>query len=107
MVCIKDGKKLYDLDALLTEIAGIKEDPTCATRLSYIDSSSGILPVVKKFHKNIQENWIVRAAAYKKYTGPPHPTFKCFGEFIVEMIQIPPFHELDVRSMHVSSWKQE
>lgn len=88
LVSINDGKKLYDLADLLTEIAAIKEDPTYATLLSYFDSSSGILPVVKKLPMNLQEKWITRAAAYKRHSGLPHPPFKFFVEFIVEMSQI-------------------
>lgn len=73
---------------MLTEIAAIKEDPTYSTLLSYFDSSSGILPVVRKLPGNIQEKWITRASAFKRQTGQPYPPFKFFVDFIVDMSQI-------------------
>ena len=87
-VSLSDSKKLYDLADLLTEIAAVKENPTYSTLLAYFDSSSGILPVVRKLPVNIQEKWITRASAFKRHTGQPHPPFKCFVEFIMEMSQI-------------------
>ena len=83
-VSLSDSKKLYDLADLLTEIAAVKENPTYSTLLAYFDSSSGILPVVRKLPLNIQEKWITRASAFKRHTGQPHPPFKCFVEFIMD-----------------------
>ncbi|XP_062602313.1 uncharacterized protein LOC134264026, partial [Saccostrea cucullata] len=87
-VSISDSKKLYELADLLTEIDSVKEDPTYSTLLSYFDSSSGILPVVRKLPVNIQKKWITRASAFKRHSGQPHPPFKYFVDFIMEMSQI-------------------
>ena len=83
-----DGKKLYELADLLTEIAAVKEDPIYSTHLAYFDSSSGILPILRKLPLNIQEKWITRAAVFKRQSGQPHPPFKFFVDFMMEMSQI-------------------
>ena len=51
-VSLCDGKKLYELADLLTEIAAVKEDPIYSTLLAYFDSSSGILPILYFLIKN-------------------------------------------------------
>ena len=37
---------------------------------------------------NIQEKWITRAAVFKRQSGQPHPPFKFFVDFMMEMSQI-------------------
>ena len=83
-----DGKKLCELADLLTEIAAVKEDPIYSTLLAYFDSSSGILPILRKLPLNIQEKWITRAAVFNRQSGQPHPPFKFFVDFMMEMSQI-------------------
>lgn len=53
----KDYKKLYELTDILAEIHSIKEDDqyhdTCI--LAYYDTSSGVIPIVRKLHHSLQE----------------------------------------------------
>lgn len=44
----KDNKRLYELCDILSEVEAVKEDEKYAALLSYLDSSAGILPVLKK-----------------------------------------------------------
>ena len=83
-----DSKKLYELADILSEIASAKDDPAYSCLLSYFDSSTGILPIVKKLPHNIREKWISRASTYKRHTRSSYPPFKFFVDFVLEMSQI-------------------
>ncbi|KAK3107001.1 hypothetical protein FSP39_004706 [Pinctada imbricata] len=83
-----DSKRLYELADILAEIASAKEDSAYKPLLSYFDSSTGILPIVKKLPHNIQEKWITRASNHKRQTNTPYPSFKFFVDFVLEMSQI-------------------
>jgi hypothetical protein len=50
----KDNVKMFKLVDILAEIGSIKEDPTYSSLLSYYDTLSGILPILKKLPYGLQ-----------------------------------------------------
>ena len=81
----KDYRKLYDLTDILSQIESSKEDPQYSTLLSYYDSSSGVIPIVRKLPSSIQGKWTTRASKYKKDHMVPFPPFSYFVEFVKDM----------------------
>lgn len=51
----KDYKKLYELTDILAEIQSIKEDDQYHDLLAYYDTSSGIIPIVRKLPHFLQK----------------------------------------------------
>ncbi|XP_050419153.2 uncharacterized protein LOC126832434 [Patella vulgata] len=78
----KDNKKLFELSDIISEIESAKEDPMYASLLAYFDSSSGVIPIVNKLPRGIQEKWTGQAVKYKKTYQVPFPPFSFFAEFI-------------------------
>lgn len=62
----KDYKKLYELTGILAEIQSIKENDQFHDLLAYYDTSSGVIPIVRKLPHSLQEKWTSRAVRYKK-----------------------------------------
>lgn len=84
----KDYKKLYELTDILAEIQSIKEDDQYHDLLAYYDTSSGVIPIVRKLPHSLQEKWTSRAVRYKKERKVTFPPFCEFLAFIQEMSQI-------------------
>ncbi|KAK3086079.1 hypothetical protein FSP39_013163 [Pinctada imbricata] len=84
----EDNKMLYDLSDIVAEIIGCKENPKYATLLSYFDSSSGIIPIINKLPRNLQEKWTTQASNYKKKHQTAYPPLSFLGEFLQEMSRI-------------------
>lgn len=85
---IKDYKKLYELTDILAEIQSIKEEDQYHELLAYYDTSSCVIPIVKKLPYSLQEKWTSRAVRYKKDREVTFPPFCEFLAFIQEMSQI-------------------
>lgn len=65
-LCNEDYKKLYELTDILAEIQSIMEDDQYHDFLAYYDTSSGVIPIVRKLPHSRQEKWTSRAVWYKK-----------------------------------------
>lgn len=74
----KDHQKLYDLSDILIEMQFLKEDPRYNAMLAYLDSSSGIRPIISKLPYGLQEKWTSRAVKYKKEHDAVFPPFEVF-----------------------------
>lgn len=85
---IKDNKQLFKLADILAEIEAAKENPKFATLLSYLDSSSGILPIINKLPYNLQEKWTTQASNYKKRYDISYPPFSFLLQFPQDMSRV-------------------
>jgi hypothetical protein len=123
-ISAKDVHRLYDLSDIIDEINAAKEDGRYSCLLSYFDSSTGVIPIVKKLPYNLQERWTSVAAKYMKDHSVSFPPFTVFADFIREQSRTknnPSFayltesksgnqqHSKPVRerNLHVSSRKTE
>ncbi|KAK3099523.1 hypothetical protein FSP39_005709 [Pinctada imbricata] len=84
----KDSHKLYELSDILSEIESSKENQKYSTLLSYFDSSTGVIPIVRKLPFSLQGKWTNRAAKYKKENMVSFPPFSFFVEFVKDMSKI-------------------
>lgn len=84
----KDYKKLCELTDILAEIQSTKEDDQYHDLLAYYDTSSGVIPIVRKLPHSLQEKWPSRAVRYKKERKVTFSSFCKFLAFIQEMSQI-------------------
>ena len=80
-ISAKDPIKLRHLGDLLQEIQGAKEDGYL-TGLTYLDTSSGIGPIVEKFPYQLQEKWLTSGTRYKEQNGGRFPPFHYFCNFV-------------------------
>lgn len=62
----KDYKKLYELTDILAEIQSIKEDDQYHDLLAYYDSSSGVIPIVRKLPHSLQVDLKGRSVQERK-----------------------------------------
>ncbi|XP_069108188.1 uncharacterized protein [Argopecten irradians] len=85
---LKDGKKLYDLLDILTEIQVSKQNPKYATSFAHYDSALGIGQIVPKLPTRLQMKWTDRAAGYKRTHGAMFPPFSFFITFVSEMATV-------------------
>ena len=83
-----EPKRLYDLLDILHEIDSNMHDERYAKLLSYFDSSSGVIPIVGKLTRQIQEKWASRATSYKRTHHVSFPPFTYFINFIQEMCEL-------------------
>ena len=84
----RDGKKLFDLCDILTQIESLKESGPYASQFSYFDTSSGVNPIVSKLPYNLQEKWMTRAMNYKSSHHVPYPPFTYFVKFVEDMAKM-------------------
>lgn len=84
----KDHQKLYDLSDILMEMQFLKEDPKYSAMLAYLDSSSGIRPIISKLPYSLQEKWTNRAVKYKKEHDAVFPPFEVFVDFIKDISKV-------------------
>lgn len=84
----KDSKKLFELADLLSEVQLRMEDPTLNRSLAYLDSSTGMRPIVAKLPINLQEKWTTRATNYNLQNGVTYPPFTYLVQFVTEMSRI-------------------
>lgn len=84
----KDHQKLYDLSDILMEMQFLKEDPKYSAMLAYLDSSSGIRPIISKLPYGLQEKWTSRAMKYKKEHDAVFPPFEVFVDFIKDISKV-------------------
>lgn len=84
----KDNKKLYDLTDILAEIQSIKDNHQYHNLLAYYDTSSGILPIIRKLPYALQEKWTSRAVRYKRENRVTFPPFDELVAFMQEMSRI-------------------
>ncbi|XP_055995796.1 uncharacterized protein LOC130046821 [Ostrea edulis] len=98
----RDHQKLYDLSDILMEMQFLKEDPKYSAMLAYLDSSSGIRPIISKLPYGLQEKWTNRAVKYKKEHCAIFPPFSVFVDFIKDISKVknePGFnYELDTNN---------
>ncbi|XP_059833654.1 uncharacterized protein LOC132398362 [Hypanus sabinus] len=80
-VSAKDHFKLREFGDLLMEIQGAKEDGYSAG-LVYLDTPSGIRPIVDKLPFGLQDKWLTVASEYKEDHGGRFPPFKHLTEFV-------------------------
>lgn len=64
------------------------EDPTLNRSLAYLDSSTGMRPIVAKLPINLQEKWTTRATNYNSQNGVTYPPFTYLIQFVTEMNRI-------------------
>ncbi|XP_052694839.1 uncharacterized protein LOC128173163 [Crassostrea angulata] len=84
----RDHQKLYDLSDILMEMKFLKEDPKYSAMLAYLDSSSGIRPIISKLPYGLQEKWTNRAMKYKLEHQTVFPPFGVFVDFMKEMSRV-------------------
>ena len=84
----KDSQKLYELSDILAEIESAKENPAYKALLAYFETSSGIIPIVRKLPYQLQEKWTTRAVNFKAQHGVSVPPFTVIAKFIWEMSKI-------------------
>lgn len=84
----KDHQKLCDLSDILMEMQFLKEDPKYSAMLAYLDSSSGIRPIISKLPYGLQEKWTSRAVKYKKKHDAVFPPFEVFVDFIKDISKV-------------------
>jgi hypothetical protein len=87
-ITMKDKEKLYVLSDILTEIESAMEDERFHDLLSYINTSSGVIPIVSKLPPVLLGKWTSRASQYKKRHSVAFPPFKEFCDFIREQCTI-------------------
>ncbi|XP_059825157.1 uncharacterized protein LOC132393780 isoform X2 [Hypanus sabinus] len=80
-VSAKDHFKLREFGDLLMEIQGAKEDGYSAG-LVYLDTPSGIRPIVDKLPFGLQDKWLTVASEYKEEHGGRFPPFEHLTEFV-------------------------
>ncbi|KAL1280077.1 hypothetical protein QQF64_014677 [Cirrhinus molitorella] len=73
--------KLRELGDLLMEIQGAKADGYL-TGLSYLDTSSGIAPIVDKLPYGLQDKWVTSGSWYKEQNYGHFPPFEYFCNFV-------------------------
>lgn len=81
-IVAKDHIRLRELEDLLMEIQGAKEDGYL-TGLSYLDTSRGIGPIVDKLPYGLQEKWVSSGSWYKELNNGCFPPFSYFCNFSV------------------------
>ena len=84
----KDNKKLYELSDLLSEIESVKNQEKYKALLGYLDSSSGVRPIIAKLPYGLQEKWTSHAVKYKQSHQVIFPPFSVLVDFIVETSRI-------------------
>lgn len=84
----RDGKKLFELADIVSEIQGLKENLNYNMLLSYHDTSVGINPIVSKLPHNLKEKWVTHAANYKRKHHVPFPPFHVFDEFLRDLARV-------------------
>ena len=84
-ITYKSRSRLYDLSDTLNEIKSVKLLDRYGPVFSYMDTSSGIQPVVNKLPVGIRNKWRDRGLAYKKRNDVIFPPFSFFCSFIQEM----------------------
>lgn len=80
-ISAKDHTKLRELEDLLMEIQGAKEDGYL-TGLSHLDTSRGIGSIVDKFPYGLQEKWVSAGSRYKEENNGCFPPFYYFCDFV-------------------------
>lgn len=80
----KDIHRLYDLSDIIDEINAAKEDSRYSCLLAYFDSSTGVIPIVRKLPFSLQEKWTNVAVKYMKDHCVSFPPFTVFADFIRE-----------------------
>lgn len=70
------------------EMQFLKEDPKYSAMLAYLDSSSGIRPIISKLPYGLQEKWTSRAVKYKKEHDAVFPPFEVFVDFIKDISKV-------------------
>ena len=83
-----DSSKLYNLLDILTEIESAVSNPKCTLLLSYVNSSTRVLPILSKLPTSIQDKWATEASGYKKRYCVPYASLSFFVNFIMEMCEI-------------------
>lgn len=84
----KDGKRLYEISDILSEIESTMETEQYQDLLSYFNTSSGMNPIVNKLPYNLQEKWTSCAIRYKKTYAVSFPPFSCFSNFIRDISKV-------------------
>lgn len=84
----KDSKKIFELADLFSEVQLRMEDPTLKRSLAYLDSSTGMRPIVAKLSIILQEKWTTRATNYNSQNGVTYPPFTYLVQFGTEMNRI-------------------
>ncbi|XP_063397214.1 uncharacterized protein LOC134681506 [Mytilus trossulus] len=85
---VKENKRLYELSDLVSEIESLKLEPKFKSSLAMYDSSIGVIPIVSKLPRNIQEKWTNTAGKFMKDKKVIYPPFECFAEFLREQSKI-------------------
>ncbi|KAL0161725.1 hypothetical protein M9458_045450, partial [Cirrhinus mrigala] len=77
----REPAKLRELADLLQELSAAKQDGFLPG-LAYLDTASGVAPVVDKLPYNLQEKWMFYGSQVKQEHGVPFPPFSVFVNFI-------------------------
>jgi len=85
MIDDREPSRLYDLADLLSEIEAVMENEELRAVLSFYNSSTGIMPIVRKLPYSLQEKWVSHAADYKRRWRVSFPPFSVFVSFVHEM----------------------
>ncbi|XP_059820511.1 uncharacterized protein LOC132391399 isoform X1 [Hypanus sabinus] len=80
-VSAKDHFKLREFGDLLMEIQGAKEDGYSAG-LVFLDTPSGIRPIVDKLPFGLQDKWLTVASEYKEDHDGRFPPFELLTRFV-------------------------
>ena len=81
----KENIRLYELADITSEIAAFMEDPKFSQLLSYMNTSVGIAPIVRKLPFRLQGKWTNEAINIKKRSGVPYPPFRAFSQFLNDL----------------------
>ncbi|CAC5364218.1 unnamed protein product [Mytilus coruscus] len=58
---VKDNRRLYELSDIVSKIESLKQEAKFKSSLAIYDSSIGVIPIVSKLPRNIQEMWTKRS----------------------------------------------
>ncbi len=83
----RDSHRLRELGDLLMEIQAAKQDGYLMG-LSYLDTSSGVNPIIQKLPFSLQEKWLTVGSKYKEDYRVSFPPFKFLVDFVSRQAKI-------------------
>ncbi|CAC5358981.1 unnamed protein product [Mytilus coruscus] len=85
---VKGNRRLYELSDIVSDIESLKQEAIFKSYLAMNDSSIGVIPIVSRLPRNIQEKWTNTAGKLIKDKNVIYPPFECFAEFLREQNKI-------------------